>query len=452
MLYSAGKQVKRSEIDCIYPTRPSSHVYLPSVNVRNSGKSGILMSLLRLIPVFCIYFLLVFSPLARGAVQPWSQLVIFMVIVIGIAAFCISRSLAWDWQWIPTVLDRPILAGLGLCILSFLFSVHRSISLQALILPMAYLGLFFLIIQTTVTRRQLRMIVSIILGVAFFLSVFGICKRFGLNPFPWWEYNELKYKPDFLAATFGNHNHLAGYLEMALPLLLGLFIQQLRLSKLMLLVYIALLMICAHILSLSRGGWIALLLGLTFMATVLVADRRFKSRKILMFLVVGLVLGAFIILASTPVVERVKSIMEMEEEASFHSRVVAWQGVYRLISAHPTLGTGPGTFADVFTQYQPPGLGRRFTMAHNDYLQFIADCGLLVIPLIAWLAWIFYREGFEKLKTSSRLSRGICLGAMAGITAILVHSIIDFNLHIPANAMLFVVLIALVVMPVPRRS
>ena len=63
-----------------------------------------------------------------------------------------------------------------------------------------------------------------------------------------------------------------------------------------------------------------------------------------------------------------------------------------------------------------------------------------------------YRKGFRKLKNPSRLVRGITLGAMSGITAILVHSISDFNLHIPANALLFAILAALVVAPLPVHN
>jgi hypothetical protein len=375
-----------------------------------------------------------------------------MVVVTGLATFLMSRSLTWQWQWLKTPLDRPILTGLLLCWVSLVFSVHRGISLRAMALLMCYLVVFYLVIHTTDTRERLRRIVYIIIGVALFLSVFGIFKRFGVNPFPWWEYGELKYRPDFLSATYGNHNHLAGYLEMAIPLLLGLFLKGYRWSKVFVMLYIVLLLITAQVLSLSRGGWIALLLALAFMAAVLMADHRFKSRKLLFMLIGGAVFSALLILASTPVVERMKSVMEMEAEASFHSRVVAWGGVGRLIGDHPLLGTGPGTFEDVFTQYQPPGMGIRFKRAHNDYLQFVADGGLLVIPVMIWLIVALYKRGFQKLKNPSRLIRGVCLGAMTGITAILAHSIIDFNLHIPANALLFSVLVALVVMPVPRRA
>ena len=91
-------------------------------------------------------------------------------------------------------------------------------------------------------------------------------------------------------------------------------------------------------------------------------------------------------------------------------------------------------------------------MVHNDYLHFISEAGLPLIAIIVWMMIALYRKGFKKLKNLSRLVRGITLGAMAGITAILVHSISDFNLHIPANALLFTVLAALVVGPLPEHE
>ena len=88
-------------------------------------------------------------------------------------------------------------------------------------------------------------------------------------------------------------------------------------------------------------------------------------------------------------------------------------------------------------------------MGHNDYLHFVSETGLPLIAVMAWMMVALFIRGFKKLNNPSRLVRGITLGAMSGITAILVHSIFDFNLHIPANAILFTVLAALVVSPIP---
>jgi len=185
------------------------------------------------------------------------------------------------------------------------------------------------------------------------------------------------------------------------------------------------------------------------MAIALLTSRHFVRKKLLLVIIAGSLVMAFIALVSTPVVERVKTAMEKEEEASFYSRVIAWGGAVEMISDHPGAGVGPGMFKTVFTQYQPPGLSARFTMAHNDYLHFVSEIGLFLVPVIIWMIIALYRKGFKKLKNPSRLVRATTLGAMTGITAILFHSITDFNLHIPANAILFTVLAAIVVAPLP---
>ncbi len=91
-------------------------------------------------------------------------------------------------------------------------------------------------------------------------------------------------------------------------------------------------------------------------------------------------------------------------------------------------------------------------MAYNDYLHFTSKAGLPLIPIVVWMIIALYRKGFKKLKNPSRLVRGITLGAMSGITAILIHSFGDFNLHISVNAILFTVLGALVVAPLPVHN
>jgi O-antigen ligase len=93
-----------------------------------------------------------------------------------------------------------------------------------------------------------------------------------------------------------------------------------------------------------------------------------------------------------------------------------------------------------------------FISKHNDYLQVTAETGLALVPVMAWIMIAFFVKGFKKLNNPSRLVRDTTLGAMSGVTAILIHSIFDFNLHIPANAILFTILAAIVVSPIPATD
>jgi O-antigen ligase len=410
-------------------------------------------SLLNIITRYSIYFLLIFTPLARGSVQGWAVTVIHMGSLITLTAFILEKCFAGKCSWIKTPLDKPILVLTILIILSSIFSVHPGISFRALVLYINYFVVFYIVVNITKSRKQLISLIYIIIGVGVFLSFFGLFKRFGFNPFQWWAYGELSYPKEMLSSTYGNHNHLAGYLEMAIPLaLMAFIIKRFNGGKLYLMIYLVFIMIIAFILTLSRGGWISFTVGMIFLGFVLIRSRYINRKNILYSIMGGAIILILVILVSTPVAERIRSVEKGGEEASLSSRIMVWGGVLNIIKEYPLLGSGPGTFKTINTQYQPPGLNKRFVMAHNDYLHLISETGLILIPIITWIFVMLYREALIKIRNSSRLIRGATLGAITGITSILVHSIIDFNLHIPANAFLFSVFIAIIVRPLQKNN
>ncbi len=397
---------------------------------------------------YSLYSLLVFTPLALGSVQGWAISVIHLITLLALTAFLLEKSLAWRWEWITTPLDKPIFILLILSILSTVFSVHTYTSIWSFILLCNYVIIFYLIIHTLNTRSQLRRLVYLIIGSAALISIIGLLKNSCGNPFPWWDYTDFQAAPDRLSSTFGNADHLAGYMEMTLPLLLGLLLTGFRGMKLVLVIVPAVLLFAALLLSLSQGGWLEAATGLFFMCIALLLNRYFQSKKLVLTLGCGFFVVAFIVLSSTTVVKRIKTAEEMGNIPNLNARITVWGGVVEMIKDHALLGAGPGTFATVFTQYQPPGLLSRYFAAHNDYLQVTAETGLALVPVMAWMIIAFFVKGFKKLNNPSRLVRGTTLGAMSGVTAILIQSIFDFNLHIPANAILFTVLTAIVVSPV----
>lgn len=409
------------------------------------------MRLLNNIPRFALYTLLIFTPLPLGSVQGWAITVIHWVTLIALTIFLLEKSLTWNWKSIKIPHCIPIISLLLFCSISFFYSINFYISFWAMALFLNYLVIFYLIICVVQTRAQFRQLVYLIVGIASFLSIFGLFKWAGANPFPWWEY-DLGYSKDMLSATYGNHNHFAGYMEMAIPMTLGLFLTGLKKGRLLFLIVLTFTLFSALILSLSRGGWIGAFAGLLFFVIVLLFNRHLNKKKLLSILAIGFVVVVAIVLSSTPIVDRILTFEQKSEIPNFRARAIVWKGVVQAIKKHPSLGTGPGTFATIFTQYQPPGSSARYFFAHNDYLHFAAELGLPIIAIIIWMAVIIYKKGFSKLQNPSRLVRGVTLGAMSGITAILVHSIVDFNLHIPANALLFTVLTAIVIAPVPTYN
>jgi O-antigen ligase len=395
---------------------------------------------------FILFFILIATPLARGSVEGWAVALIHLVTGSAVMLYLLERCLRWDWKFIRTPLDIPLLTLLGLALVSTLFSTHRYTSAWSWVLLLDCVLIYYWTIHIIRTRTDLKQLIGLVASVALFLSALGFFKLIGANPFPWWEYGK---SHNSLSSVYVNRNHMAGYLEMAIPLLLGYLLNGISRVQRMIIIFAATLLFMAHIFTLSRGGWIGLLIGMTFMILILFAKSIAKNRKLLFWCSTGVLFCFVTIISSTNVVKRVKTLEEGEDNPTLVLRMRVWRGTIDMIRDYPVFGSGPGTFTDIFTQYQLPGRKARYMMAHNDYLHFTSEVGLGLIGIVLWMGVVFYRHGLGKLKHPSRLVRGATLGAMAGITAILVHSISDFNLHVPANAILFTILAAVAMAPPP---
>ena len=414
---------------------------------------NILHKILGAIPIVSLYALLIFTPLAVGSAPTWAMMVIHIITLIALTSYLIAKIVSWEWQWTRTPLDFPLAVLLIVVLLSTLFSTDRYTSIWSLGLLATYVAVFYLTILSVSTRGQLRRILQTIIFTACFLSVFGLIKKAGANPFPWWDYDfGLSREMAMSSSTFGSPNHFAGYLAMALPVCLGMFLMGLKESEKILTGVFALLILLAILFSLARGGWISSCFGMAFMGVTLFfsSKRTTVSKKVLLIIGGGLFLVGVVFLLSTTAVEEAVTLKKPSKDPNLQARIVVWHYTLQMISDYPLLGSGPGTYATIFTLYQPPLNNMRYHMAHNDYLHFVAETGLPVLAIMGWLIIVCYRFGFHKLTHPSRLVRGSTLGALSGISAILLYSVSDFNLHIPANAVLFSVLAAIAVAPPPK--
>jgi O-antigen ligase len=123
-----------------------------------------------------------------------------------------------------------------------------------------------------------------------------------------------------------------------------------------------------------------------------------------------------------------------------------------MFAAHPFLGSGFGSFATAFPRYRVFYDGFFINHAHDDYLELLLETGLVGFGVGVWFIVVLYREGLRNLRPA-RLSPAALIGAaaLAGCTGLLAHSFTDFNLHIPANAVLFFVLCAVATVPGGRN-
>jgi O-antigen ligase len=172
----------------------------------------------------------------------------------------------------------------------------------------------------------------------------------------------------------------------------------------------------------------------------------------------GLSVVVAVLLAAVAVVgplrERVADFQAVQSDGvSGSARVLAWRAGWAMASDYVLAGSGFGAFVDVFPEYMPHGEGDTWLQLHNDYLEAVVGGGLIAAALAAWLAAAYARRAGAALRRAAAEHRLLpSLGLLLGLAAIAVHELVDFNLQIPANALLFVVAAALAIAPLARAS
>lgn len=261
------------------------------------------------------------------------------------------------------------------------------------------------------------------------LSFYGILQYLGVFSHNWWLH------ASFLSSTYFNHNHFAAFISMLLPLSLGIVIAEQNTPKKVLLIFLSLIMGLAAVMALSRGGLVSLGVGLLVFCMMLIIRKTVLGRTWGLWAVATLLILAAIIVSIAPtVLYRLRSVASFDAEENFIARVYMWKGALRLIAEKPLFGTGPGTFGYAFLHVRPAGFYDRPLFAHNDILQLVSDCGLFVFisAVIFWI--IVFRRGFQIIHQDAHpTTTGLGIGALSGLVSMLVHGMVDFNFHIPAN-------------------
>ena len=249
--------------------------------------------------------------------------------------------------------------------------------------------------------------------------------------------------------TYWNKNHFAGLLEMVLPIAVASGIALisredppgssaiLRALKTCAVLSIAVAILVALGFSLSRAGFVAGLFGLFFMgALALWGIRNSGKKRMAAACLAAFFLLAFIYLPPDQLVGRFGALFG-PQAAARDGRLPIWGDTLHLIRAYPLFGSGLGSYDTAFLRYQTVSVEQDYSFAHNDYLELAAELGsvgfLIVTGLmLAILVKAICAARYGRDRNTRYLGLG-CAGAMA---AMLIHSLADFNMYIPANALL----------------
>lgn len=196
-------------------------------------------------------------------------------------------------------------------------------------------------------------------------------------------------------------------------------------------------MITAFLMSQSRGGWGSFALAALCGCAVLIRRRRVPSWTLWAFVGGLLFFVLFLGLGEDRVAYRLHTLEVGEESTLTTGRMEIVRHSLPIVRDHPWTGTGIGTFRWAFPRYRPPGLSVTFHYVHNDYLQIATETGLLAVPIMLWGIIVILRRSFGRQKGEHRLPEMTRLGAGVGMLSLMLHGLVDFNFHIPANMLVF---------------
>lgn len=345
-------------------------------------------------------------------------------------------------------------------------SIYPHATWEAMRQALTYTAAFLIVVNTVQTRAQLARLLQALMVVGGAMAVVGLIQKASgtAKIYGWWQ-------PQFGGSPFGpyvNRNHFAGYMAMVIPLGLGWLWGQLvqrdagvagwgwrarlkavlggRNGRLLLLVFALVNMAAALLFSASRGGIVSVALALVFFTLVVCLLHR-KERRL--GIVVPMVMACVLVYALWLGLDHVVERFFQPDEG----RPLIWSGTVNLIGDYPLLGTGLGTYVSSFRRHQPTLGAGLVEHAHNDYLELLAETGVIgFLIVMGGLGWFCWRTLNRWVARHDPEMRGIVLGGMAGVLAMGLHSIVDFNLHIPANALTFAVILGVIAVAVHLRQ
>ncbi len=377
------------------------------------------------------------GPLALGAARPWlvSPLLAGLGLAFGIWGVSLSVKKV-PLRWIPEV-HLPLLVVLVYLLVRYRLAPVEYTARMAVMTGTAGVLAFWLGSAWLDRRWCLRLFVVLwaVLGIG--ISVYGLWQAVTETDLVYWIHRAEQYRGR-ASGTYINANHLAGWIEMVLPwifagTLAGGLAWYARIPGLL----VSALMGTAHLFTFSRGGWLAAsgeLVGFAWWRSRPGWRRRLAVGGVVLLIAAA---AAVLILASGSIRER---FLESRpgSDTSFRMRVHMWRSAWTMFRGNPWFGIGPGMYEWAFVNHRVRGYQFWTPYAHNDYLQALAEHGIVGV-LLFLLAAAGTGVVLLRAKRSARdeSEKGAAVAVRVVLVGLAIHSLVDFNLHIPANTITF---------------
>jgi putative inorganic carbon (hco3(-)) transporter len=429
---------------------------------------------------YALLLVILLIPIPYGAADPWWEAalesVIFGLAIISFIEFSINP----DVKSLPLALAAPLLALIAFAFFQTLLPGHqvessagvqiwRAISADPLATRLwalkmsAFMLMGLMLARYTSSVRRLKWLIGVIAIVGVGSALFGIFRQTTQRHDGFLIFNRLTSGLGY--AQFINRNQFAYLAEMVLGILLGLLVSR-SVKKEKKLVYLAASVILwtAVVLSVSRGGILAMLCQIFFLFVIwATSDVRTNSpdldslpgrlrhsralRVMLAGALLATVLAGTIWMGGDQLSTRLENApAEMNGSTNRKaaiSRLEIWRDTWAMIKDHPLAGVGFGGYWTAIPQYHHGSGEATPQQAHNDYLELLASGGAIGCAIGLWFLVVFLRRAGLIWKTSHGYARAAALGAIVGIFGVAVHSFSDFGLHNATNATVFTALLVI---------
>ena len=401
--------------------------------------------------ILCLVLgILVFSPLAMGAARMQEFLVVQLLTTLSLLLWVVR---VWSVER-PKFILPPMIWGVvaftSYTIVRYFNCDVEYIAREELFRVLIYASLFFLVLNNLHRKESTQIVGFTLFAVATLISFYAIYQFITGSEMVW------IYKSGYKGRGSGTYicpNHLGGFLELLLPLAVAYAIvgRGKALTK-VLIGYAALVIATGIAVTVSRGSCIAAGLSLAILSLLMLTQRAFRWHGITLLLV--LICGGILVGTKTNFFRERFMRGVAAGAVDLNIRMDMWDSANRMWQDNLWTGVGPAQFNVRFREYRPATVQLQADRVHNDYLNTLTDWGIVGAAIIAASfgllsigvvkVWKYVQRGDRDFSSNQSDKFAFVLGATSGLFALAMHSFVDFNMHIPANAILAVTLMALI--------